>query len=1358
MASSGNSGNPNQTQQTQFDLQKLFKVTTTNQNQNQNQNLNSSPSFPSPSSLSTPPPSSYPTPSSSYPPPTGTYPYHLPHYLPFPNLPQQENPLILQNHPQMHAPQRPIFQPPSSSPTSPNPNTTSGARLMALLGTQNPPSNQESEFSVSVSANSGSVVTSVSSPNSTPTRMLSTKLPKGRHLKGENVVYDIDVKLLGEMQPQLEVTPITKYASDPGLVLGRQIAVNRSYICYGLKLGAIRVLNINTALRYLLRGHTQRVSDMAFFAEDVHLLASASTDGRIFIWKINEGPDEEDKPQITGRVILAIQILGESDSVHPRVCWHPHKQEILIVAIGNRILKIDTMKAGKGETFSAEEPLKCNIDKLIDGVQLIGKHDDNITELSMCQWMKSRLASASADGTVKIWEERKATPLAVLRPHDGKPVNSVTFLTAPHRPDHIVLVTAGPLNQEVKIWVSGYEEGWLLPSDSESWICVQTLDIRSSSETNPEDAFFNQVVALPRAGLVLLANAKKNTIYAVHIEYGPNPTATRMDYISEFIVTMPILSLIGTSDSLPDGDHLVQIYCVQTQAIQQYGLNLSQCLPPPLDNVELEKTESNVSRAWDGSTDLETVNIPQVQLSTSESAVNLSSSDIHGLPEGSVSDTETKPNDVPSHNGFEHVHAAPPPLPPSPRLSRKLSGSKSSSNILATSSTSAGDHTNEPTNLDSSAEQKIESEKDSVADVPAPGDNLQESDRVVQNDVSDSPTIFKHPTHLVTPSEIFSKAALSSANSNTSQGMNVQGVAAHSDGDKFEVEVKVVGESETGSNQENTEYDIDSHTNVAEKKEKLFYSQASDLGIQMARDTYNIEGVRQADNTNTIDAPDKNRTSIEGEVQDTSKEVPANIREPEVVATTLQSPAPSTKGKRQKGKGSQVPGASSASPSPFNSTDSANDQGGNSASPSVEAALPQLSTMHEMMGQLLSMQKEMQKQMNAMVSVPVTKEGKRLEGSLGRSMEKVVKANADALWARIQEENAKQEKLERDHVQQITNMISNYINKDMSSLLEKIIKKEISSIGTTITRSLGQTIEKAISTAVTESFQKGVGDKALNQLEKSVSSKLEATVARQIQAQFQTTGKQALQEALRTSVEATLVPAFEKSCKSMFEQIDGTFQNGLLNHTTAIQQQYDSTHSPLAITLRETISSASSLTQTLSGQLADGQRKLLEMAANSKVAADPFVTQINNGLHEMTEDPTKELSRLISEGKFEEAFTGALHRSDVGIVSWLCSQVDLTGILTMVPLPLSQGVLLSLLQQLSCDINTETPKKLQWMTDVAAAINPADTRIAAHVRPILDQVYRTLGHHRNLPTNSPSEASTIRLLMHVINSVLLSCK
>ncbi|KAI4298855.1 hypothetical protein L6164_032370 [Bauhinia variegata] len=1362
MASPGNS-NPQQQQQTShFDLQKLFKPSNSS-------NLNSSPSFPAPSS---PPPSSYPNPSSSYPPPTGTYPYH-PHFLPYPthHHQQQELPRILhqqqQHLPQMHALQRPIFQSPSPSsphlPSSPNSNNIGGARLMALLGTQNLPFNLESpQSSVPYPASSPSPSSpatvsdflmhtnamlssptpsappvNLATPQSAPTRLLSSKLPRGRHLIGDHVVYDIDMRQPGEVQPQLEVTPITKYASDPGLVLGRQIAVNRSYICYGLKLGAIRVLNINTALRHLLKGHTQRVTDMAFFAEDLHLLASASTDGRVFVWKINEGPDEEGKSQITGKIVIAIKILGEGESVHPRICWHPHKQEILMVAIGSRVLKIDTMRVGRGETFSEEEPLKCSIDKLIDGLQLVGKHDGDVTELSMCQWMKSRLASASTDGTVKIWEERKALPLAVLRPYDGKPVNSVTFLTAPHRPDHVVLITAGHLSREVKVWVSDNEEGWLLPSDSESWNCIQTLDIRSSSQAKPEDAFFNQVVALPHAGLYLLANAKKNTIYAVHIEYGSNPTATHMDYIAEFTVTMPILSLTGTSDSLPDGEHIVQVYCVQTQAIQQYALTLSQCLPPPLDNVEFEKTEPNQSCSTDAfyrSSNLDTGNVPQVHSSSSESApmgslpVTLTSSEVSGSPEVSTSDMKVKANEFTSHNGAEQINTASPPLPPlSPRLSQKSANFRSPSSNLESTLTNAN-HSSDQTYVHCTAEQRMESGKDNISDVPPSVDILGKNDKVKQGDVSvvsNPPMIFKHPTHLVTPSEIFSTAALSSDNS---QGMN--GIEAkvqddvHNETENVEVEVKVVGE--TGSNQENIEYDKSSQTTVAEKKEKLFFSQASDLGIQMARETYSVEGVNQADNINSIDAPDQIHNPVEEDAQDMSKAVTDNISESATAVVASQPAAPAMKSRRQKGKSSQASGGSSR-----------------------EAALPQLLTMQEMLGQLLSMHKEMQKQMNVMVSVPVTKEGRRLEGSLGRNLERIVKANSDALWARLQEENAKQEKLERDRTQQTTNLISNYVNKDLPALLEKMIKKEISPIGPTVSRSVSQIIEKAVSSAVTECFQKGVGDKALNQLEKSVSSKLEATVARQIHAQFQTSGKQALQEALKNGLEASIIPAFEMSCKAMFEQIDVTFQNGLMKHTTSMQQQYDSAHSPLVMTLRDTINSASSMTQTLTGQLAEGQLKLLAMAANSKVA-DPFVTQISNGLHEMAEDPKKDLSRLIAEGKYEEAFTGALHRSDVSLVSWLCSQVDLQGILSMVPLPLSQGVLLSLLQQLSCDINTETPRKLTWMTDVAAAINPSDPRISMHVRPIFEQVYHTLGHHRSLPTTSPSETSTAGVSMLVL--------
>ncbi|XP_024311085.1 enhancer of mRNA-decapping protein 4 isoform X2 [Brachypodium distachyon] len=422
-------------------------------------------------------------------------------------------------------------------------------------------------------------------PSAPPVGMLSSsssKVPRGWLLGGgDKVVHNVDSRLPGEAQPpQLEATPITKYTSDPGLVLGRQITVNRKYILYALKLGNIRVLNINTALRSLLRGHTQRVTDMAFFSEDVHRLASASVDGRIYVWNIDEGPDEESRPQITGKIEIAIQIVGHAESYHPRICWHSHKQELLYVGIKNCVLRIDTTKVGRGRDFSVEEPIKCHLDEMIDGVCLVGKHDGDVTDLSISHWMTTRLASGSKDGMVKIWDDRKSVPLSVLKPHDGQAVYSVAFLTAPDRPNHINLITSGPLSQEIKIWASTNEEGWLLPSDSESWNCTQTLELVSSLESRVEEAFFNQVAVLPQASIILLANAKKNAIYAVHVEYDLDPASTHLDYIADFTVGMPILSLIGIHESQPDGEQVVQLYCIQTMAIQLYGLELSLCSPP----------------------------------------------------------------------------------------------------------------------------------------------------------------------------------------------------------------------------------------------------------------------------------------------------------------------------------------------------------------------------------------------------------------------------------------------------------------------------------------------------------------------------------------------------------------------------------------------------------------------------------------------------------------------------------------------------------------------------------------------------------------------------------------------------------
>ncbi|KAG2678319.1 hypothetical protein I3760_12G138500 [Carya illinoinensis] len=1402
-------GNPNHQQlqhpQQQLDMQSFFKPT------------NPSPPqlpLPNPGGVSTPNPPNL-NPSAPLPPSSGPYsyplqsaPFHNPnpfhHHQPYPYHPH------LQHQRSLSYPTPPLQPPISSSSSSPNPNPNSGARLMALLNPNldlpphqaplappNPPSSSSSSSSAMMSLIPPSV-------GPRPIRLPSSKLPKGRHLVSEHAVYDVDVRLQGEVHPQLEVTPITKYQSDPQLVFGRQIAVNKSYICYGLRQGNIRVLNINTALRSLLRGHTQRVTDMTFFAEDVHLLASVGIDGRVYVWKISEGPDEEDKPQITGNAIVAIQIIGEEGASHPRVCWHCHKQEILVVGIGRRILRIDTTKVGKGEVYLAEEPLKCPVDKVIDGVQLVGNHDGEVTDLSMCQWMTTRLVSASIDGTVKIWEDRKHVPLAVFRPHEGQSVCSATFLTAPHRPDHIILITAGSLNREVKLWASTSEEGWLLPSDAESWKCTQTLELKSTDEPRVEGAFFNQVAALSQAGLLLLANAKKNAIYAVHLEYGPNPAATRMDYIAEFTVTMPILSFTGTSDILPHGEHIIQVYCVQTQAIQQYALDLAQCLPPPLEIMGLEKPDSNVLRdatsaegftASDPSGNKPNEALPlagsapkqNIQGSSSECAtsvrytVSSSSAEAATSKEINSFSMESKPLSLtPVMSDGDGVASLPIPL--TPRLSRELSGFRSPTSNFEQGpplSIHVGD---QPVN-DYLVERQVDTIRANSSDVSSlDDDSRNDKAKITSNAQDDLSTVlnphimFKQPTHLVTPSElkVNSSSGTTSILEIKSEGeTSIQDVIVNSDVGNTEVEVKVVGETRS------TQSDgfgprRDSQNLLVENKEKFFCSQASDLGIEMTREccaisseTYIVEEARQVDCVGVMEQLGQPPNADEEEVHDSTKKLPGKVSESSTSAQVLLSSTPNLKGKKQKGKSSQALGPSSPPPSVFNSTDSLNEPSGSTSLPSGEAAFSQILAMQEMLNQLMTMQKEMQKQMATMISVPVSKEGKKLETNLGRSMEKVVKANTDALWARFQEENAKNEKLLRDRTQQITSLINNFMNKDLPMMLEKAVKKEMTAVGPAVVRSITPAIEKSISSAIAESFQRGVADKTVNHLEKSVNSKLEATVARQIQVQFQTAGKQALQDALKYSLETSVIPAFEMSCKAMFEQVDATFQKGMVEHTTAAQHHFESSHSPLALALRDAINSASSVAQTLGGELLEGQRKLLSLAASGadSSAVNPLVSQLSNGplggLHDKVEvpvDPTKELSRLVSDRKYEEAFTTALQRSDVSIVSWLCSQVDLRGILSMVPLPLGQGVLLSLLQQLACDISNDTPRKLAWMTDVANAIIPADPMIAVHVRPIFDQVYKILNHQRSLPTITGAELSSIRLLLHVINSMLMTCK
>jgi enhancer of mRNA-decapping protein 4 len=108
------------------------------------------------------------------------------------------------------------------------------------------------------------------------------------------------------------------------------------------------------------------------------------------------------------------------------------------------------------------------------------------------------------------------------------------------------------------------------------------------------------------------------------------------------------------------------------------------------------------------------------------------------------------------------------------------------------------------------------------------------------------------------------------------------------------------------------------------------------------------------------------------------------------------------------------------------------------------------------------------------------------------------------------------------------------------------------------------------------------------------------------------------------------------------------------------------------------------------------------------------------------------------------------------ILLLVCGQVN-PSILSAVPVPLSQGVLLVLILKLSHNLLKDTANKLQWMKEASLALNPNDLQCGPHMRPYLEQVYKNCHGLMGVP-EIQAEQADLRLLIHVINSLLSSLK
>lgn len=502
-----------------------------------------------------------------------------------------------------------------------------------------------------------------------------------------------------------------------------------------------------------------------------------------------------------------------------------------------------------------------------------------------------------------------------------------------------------------------------MPNDADPLNCTQILELKSSAEPQVEEAFFNQIVVLSQVGLILLANAKKNAIYVVHLDYGPNPAATRMDYISEFTVTMPILSLTGTSDTLR-GQCVAQIYCVQTQAIQQYTLDLCQCLPPPLENVSSEKSDSSASE--------------DVTNTEGFSCLESRGSKFSDIPISTTIDSATLQQDTPTSNvdikslalasstSDADMVCVSTSLNP---LRRRSSRDFTEITVVGRLEPSPGPSDQSSKNqqvIDYSVDQQVDNIHATLSDVPSlDSDSRNDEKKIARDDHSsmlNASTTFKHPTHLVTPNEFLvgvSSTEITNVNeAKIEVDTNIQDVVVNSDVSNAEVEVKIVGETRRT---QTDEFGLQGEPKklVLENKEKFFSSQASGLGIEMAREcsavsaeTCTAEEPGQVDGVDVVELLAQPSHGGGKEVHESTKDVPGKVSD-SMPTLVSQSTTPGTKAKKQKGRNSQASGPPSPTPSGFNSTDSSNEPVGASGVLSVEAANPQILAMQEMLNQVI---------------------------------------------------------------------------------------------------------------------------------------------------------------------------------------------------------------------------------------------------------------------------------------------------------------------------------------------------------------------------------------------------------------------
>ncbi|XP_063190106.1 enhancer of mRNA-decapping protein 4 isoform X2 [Chroicocephalus ridibundus] len=1204
---------------------------------------------------------------------------------------------------------------------------------------------------------------------------------------------------------KVKIQPVARYDWEQKYYYGNLIAVSNSYLAYAIRVASngsamVRVLSVSTAERTLLKGFTGGVADLAFAHLNSNQLACLDEAGNLFVWRL-----AMDKEKIQEEILVNIKRPDNTPlNTSRRIIWCPFIPDDNEESGEEGSQTLALLHEDRAEVWDLDiirtnnSSWPVEVPSIKEGFIVVKGHSTCLSEGALSP-DGTVLATASHDGFVKFWQiyiEGQDEPrcLHEWKPHDGRPLSCLLFCDNHKKQDPEVpfwrfLITGADQNRELKMWCTV------------SWTCLQTVrfspDIFSSMSILPS----LKVCLDLSAEYLILSDVQRKVLYVMELMQNQEEGKAYFSSISEFLLTHPVLSFgiqavsrcrLRHTEVLPaeeENDNLsvegaqgagavesaagvlIKLFCVHTKALQDVQIRF-QPLHSPDMSASMPSHSSHEEFAFpDHMADLSTEG-----LGSEKGSVHGSQPDLRRIADLPV------PADFLSLSNDAKPKLMTPDAFMTPSTSlQQIAVSPGSSvssltAVTAMSSTSVTDAAMPRPSEDLTVSPKMQ--LDTSLTLSSSSSSLQTSPR------SHSVLIPGLPDKL-TP-----KAPVPVAPGNPSLALELQEVeplVVPQASPTRERSPDVISSASTAMSQDIPEI-------ASETLQRSFAAAPSGLPAEVLEPSHHADSMASAASAlhllsprnrhnsehshhsldmppvevDRLNAPSLLETALTQENASSDSVVsqpwPAA---PDITRETRNSMADSPRDEVEEKHKSSSYHRHSYHLLQHDSQDASAEQRDMNQSPrsSNNQVTPEF--QDELMCILRSQQRELselrQNQMELLQRL--TDHLDAIQSSLMGHVERVIDS----------QQEQEQRRLDRalTEGQQRNGQLQEHLSQQLSQ-----------SLSTAVCTRLERTVREEMKKTVPQCISKSV-DPIAGQLSNTIAAKLTAvegtlkeSITKLVKSKNLTdavvratadTLQGPIQAAYREAFQSVVLPAFEKSCQSMFQQINDTFKQGtqeyvqqLETHLKNKKVREQEARDPLLNQLRQLISTFQSSTEQLAATVAasvhaEVQHQLHIIVGNMQESILAQVQRVIKGevslamkeqqaavtssivqamrsaagtpipsAHLDFQSQQTHILQLLQQGHLNQAFQQALTAADLNLVLYVCETVDTQQVFGQHPCPLSQPVLLSLIQQLSSDLGTRTELKLNYLEEAVMHLDHSDPITRDHMGSVMNQVRQKL--------------------------------